>query len=128
MKKFTIISLLLALCIGLPANPFGKKAEIKFTKEEHNFGRIERKSKAETEFTFTNTGTAPLILSEVKSSCGCTVPEWPKEPVAPGASASIIVKYNTAKVGSFNKSITVYSNAKENNVVVLQIFGEVVQK
>ena len=65
-----------------------------------------------------------MILSNVKSSCGCTIPEWTKEPIMPKASGVIKVKYNTTRVGTFQKSITVYSNAK-NSPVVLTIKGEV---
>ena len=63
------------------------------------------------EFKFTNTGDAPLIISNAKGSCGCTVPVWPKEPIAPGASNVIKVKYDTKRIGAFNKSVTLTSNA-----------------
>ncbi|MCI7561981.1 MAG: DUF1573 domain-containing protein, partial [Bacteroidales bacterium] len=80
-----------------------------------------------TEFKYKNTGKVPLILSKVRSSCGCTVPSWSKEPLMPGQTGTITVKYNTNNVGQINKSITVESNAS-NGRVVLKIKGEVVKK
>ena len=89
-------------------------AKITFKEEKHNFGELEEGPKVTHEFTFTNTGTEPLILSNVKASCGCTTPSWPKDPVMPGATGSIMVTYNTAnRPGSFNKSVTITSNATE---------------
>src|ERR1035437_4685405 len=79
------------------------------------------------EFSFINKGKSPLILSNVQASCGCTVPEWPKEPILPGKTGSIKVKYNTNNPGAFNKSITVKSNAI-NPTVILQIKGNVTPK
>ena len=64
------------------------------------------------EFLFTNTGKEPLIISKAKGSCGCTVPEWPKEPIMPGENGVIKVNYDEKRVGSFNKSVTITSNAK----------------
>ena len=78
------------------------------------------------EFKFTNTGDAPLVISSVQASCGCTVAEYSKEPIAPGAQGFVKATYNAAKVGVFTKSVTVNANA-ENNVVQLVIKGEVVK-
>ena len=77
------------------------------------------------EFLFTNTGKEPLIISKAKGSCGCTVPNWPKEPIMPGETGTIKVNYDEKRVGSFNKSITITSNAR-NSVKVLKIKGKVV--
>ena len=104
--------------------PTKMQESIVFEKTIHDYGTIAQGADGNSEFKFTNTGKAPLILSNVKASCGCTVPEWPKEPIAPGKTSSIKVKYNTATVGAFNKSITVNSNAV-NNTVMLQIKGNV---
>ena len=104
--------------------PTKMQESIVFEKTTHDYGTIAQGADGNSEFKFTNTGKAPLILSNVKASCGCTVPEWPKEPIAPGKTSSIKVKYNTATVGAFNKSITVNSNAL-NNTVMLQIKGNV---
>ena len=100
---------------------------IKFVKTMYDYGTIVQGSDGGCEFKFTNKGKLPLVLSNVKASCGCTVPEWPKEPILPGKSSSIKVKYNTNNQGNFNKSITVNSNAL-NNTVILQIKGNVTPK
>ncbi|MDD2381849.1 MAG: DUF1573 domain-containing protein [Mariniphaga sp.] len=101
-----------------------KQDSIIFNKLEHDYGIIELGSDGQCEFTFTNKGDAPLILSNVRASCGCTVPQWTREPVAPGETGTIKVKYNTKIAGAFNKSITVNSNAVNSNVV-LRIKGKV---
>ena len=83
-----------------------------FEKETHSFGDIEEGPKVEYEFKFTNDGKEPLIISNVKASCGCTTPSWPKDPIMPGEEAAIKAIYNTSKrMGPFNKSITITSNA-----------------
>jgi hypothetical protein len=87
-----------------------KPTEIEFKKTEHDFGSVNFAGNAECEFIFKNTGKNPLVLSNVSSSCGCTVPEWPREPISPGDTSSIKVKYNTRRTGEFKKSITIYSN------------------
>ncbi len=99
---------------------------ITFEKTTHDFGIIEKGSKAVYGFKFKNTGKNPLTLTNVKSSCGCTTPYWPKEPVKKRKEGLIKVKYNTNAVGSFSKSVTVYSNAT-NSPVVLRIKGKVVK-
>lgn len=99
-------------------------AAIKFDKLSYNFGEITQGEKAEVDFIFTNTGNEPLILSAVRSSCGCTVPKWTNEPVKPGEQGKITVKYDSNRIGSFSKQITVSSNANNNNVVLL-ITGKV---
>ncbi len=102
------------------------EAHIEFVSTTHDFGQIPLKSDATCEFEFTNTGDVPLILSNVKASCGCTVPEWTKEPVLPGEKGVIKVKYTTVnRPNVIKKSILVMSNA-DNNRVILRIQGEVV--
>ena len=76
------------------------------------------------EFAFTNDGKEPLILSNVRSSCGCTVPTWPRQPILPGQSEVIKVKYDTKRVGMINKSIHVYSNAVKSPLT-LKIKGKI---
>jgi hypothetical protein len=99
---------------------------IEFTSVEHDFGKIKVNDNATCEFTFTNTGKVPLILSNVKASCGCTVPEWPKEAILPGGKGVIKVKYTTVNHPNvINKAIIVHSNA-DNKQVILRIKGEVV--
>jgi hypothetical protein len=99
---------------------------IVFDKTVHDYGTIEKASDGTSTFTFTNKGQKPLILNNVRASCGCTVPEWPKQPVAPGESGEIKVKYNTNIAGNFNKTITVSSNAV-NSTVTLRVRGNVTQ-
>ena len=97
-------------------------AVISFTETLHDYGTINKGSEGTYVFTFKNTGNIPLVLTNVRSSCGCTTPSWPKEPIAPGATGEIKVKYNTNSVGGFQKTITVFSNAKTE---VLTIKGSV---
>lgn len=99
--------------------------EIYFKNTSHNYGTIEYNSDGVCEFTFKNTGKEPLLLTNVKASCGCTTPTWTKEPVKKGKTGTISVKYNTRITGSFTKSIRVYSNGK-TNLVTLKITGTVV--
>ena len=76
-----------------------------------NFGTIEQGDEPKFNFTFTNTGTEPMIISNAKGSCGCTVPDWPKEPIAPGATGEIQVKFNSKnKKGAQNKTVTITAN------------------
>jgi hypothetical protein len=106
-----------------PANP--NAPDLKFKTEKHDFGTVAEGPQAKFDFEFTNTGKEPLILSNVQASCGCTTPEWPKEPILPGKTAKITAIYNTqGRPGSFTKSITVTSNAK-NPTSVLMISGNV---
>lgn len=124
MKK--IYSLLFVLAFGIvAANAQGPS--IKFEKLVYDFGNLVQGDKAECEFVFTNTGNAPLLLSNVKSTCGCTVPSWTKEPIMPGAKGSIKIKYDSNKIGGINKQITVESNAS-NGQVFLKIIGNIEKK
>lgn len=87
-------------------------AKIVFSGVSYDFGDIIQGDRVEHVFEFVNEGTEPLILSDVRTTCGCTVPEWPREPLAPGATASLKVVFNsTGKMGIQNKVITVMSNA-----------------
>jgi len=109
--------------VQAPANP--NAPVIKFESEVHDYGKVPVNSDGACQFKFKNTGKEPLILTNVKASCGCTVPSWPKDPIAPGANAIIDVKYNSMnRAHTINKSITVFSNASDS-IVVLRIQGEV---
>ena len=91
-------------------------AQIKFEKSSHNFGEVHQGEKVEKVFIFKNTGTIPLLLSNVLSTCGCTIPEWPKEPIPPGEEREIKVVFDaTAKIGRQNKVITIRSNSKDGD-------------
>lgn len=109
----------------VPADP--NAPEISFDKTVHDYGTIVQGSDGTCEFKFTNTGKEPLIVQKPISSCGCTIPTWPQEPVLPGKSDVIKVTYATHNVGPINKTITVNSNAKTARVV-LSIKGNVVAK
>lgn len=103
-------------------------ATITFEKETHDYGTIDNGANGQCTFNFKNEGTAPLIISNAKGSCGCTVPSWPKEPIAPGASAAITVKYDTKRAGAINKSVTITSNAVNSPTKVIRIKGNVLPK
>lgn len=104
--------------------------KIEFKEETINYGEVEKgKDDGIRVFEFTNTGDQPLIIKNAKSSCGCTVPEWPKEPIAPGGKGQIKVQYNM-NPGPISKTITIESNAvnKPNGMVPLRIKGTVIVK
>ena len=100
-------------------------AQIEFESETIDYGTIENSSDGNREFTFTNTGSTPLVITNAKGSCGCTVPSWPKQAIAPGESSVIGVRYATDRTGSFSKSITLTSNAVNAPKKVIHIKGKV---
>lgn len=127
MKKSIILLTILSLfafAVHARENQTAVADSIVFDKLEHDYGTIEKSSDGNCVFTFTNKGQKPLVLSNVRASCGCTVPEWPREPIAPGEKGEIKVKYNTNITGNFNKIITVNSNAA-NSMVRLRVKGQV---
>jgi hypothetical protein len=129
MKK-ALFSLLLvfaasALTNSAVAQEVKNGAQIEFQKETHDYGTIKYAGDGTCEFKFTNTGNAPLIISNAKGSCGCTVPDWPRDPVMPGKSAVIKVKYDTKRPGAINKSVTITSNAGNSPTKVIRIKGNV---
>lgn len=96
--------------------------EIYFENTTYNFGEIEYNGDGTCEFSFKNTGKEPLLLTNVKASYGCTTPTWPKSPIKKGKKGTIVVKYNTKIIGSFTKTIRVYSNAK-TSPITLKVTG-----
>ena len=135
MKKLVLFIGVLVMTLGLAkaqdVTVSGDGPEIQFEKLEHNYGDVPYNANdgyVECEFHFTNTGNEPPILQKPRSSCGCTVPTWPKEPILPGDSDVIKVTYRSTKVGKIDKSITVNSNAKENATVILHISGKVLEQ
>jgi hypothetical protein len=98
--------------------------ELTLESEVIDYGTVEYGSNGVRKFKFKNTGKAPLIITQIDKSCGCTTPEWSKDPVAPGKTGEITVKYDTNRTGSFEKTITVHSNAKTPQKV-LRIKGVV---
>ena len=124
MKKLIALSLFVFAGFALQAQEIAK---MEFKSEVIDYGTIEKGADGIRVFEFTNTGTAPLVISDVTSSCGCTIPEKPENPVAPGENGKIKVKYNTNIVGPIRKTITVYSNA-DVPAKSIKIKGEVVEK
>ena len=102
-----------------------KGAKIEFASDVHDYGDVKHGGNGKCTFTFTNTGTEPLVISNARGSCGCTVPEWPKAPIAPGAKAVITVNYDTKRVGAINKSVTITSNAVNEPTKIIRIKGNV---
>jgi hypothetical protein len=93
-------------------------AEITFENEVHDYGTIKQGADGGCEFKFKNTGKEPLVISNARGSCGCTVPTWPKEPIMKGQTGVIKVHYDTKRVGAFTKTVTITSNAKSDNKVL----------
>lgn len=108
MKKLAFIGLVCLVSLGLSAQEF------KFEKETIKYGKIAKGSNGKRVFTFTNIGDAPLVISNIQSDCGCTVPKKPEKPIMPGEKGKIEVVYNTNKAGGFSKIITIFSNAKSS--------------
>jgi hypothetical protein len=128
MKKSILsfgLFLMAVLALNINAQKIGNGPEITFEKEVHDYGTIEVSANGNCEFVFKNTGSEPLIIESAKGSCGCTVPDWPKTPIAPGASASIKVTYDTKRVGLINKTVTITSNATNAPNAVVRIKGEI---
>ncbi|MCL6103897.1 MAG: DUF1573 domain-containing protein [Bacteroidetes bacterium] len=130
MKKIVFFLLLLNFLFkGLFAQNISnvKNDSIIFEKVVHDYGTIVKGSDGNSTFNFTNKGQGPLILNNVKTSCGCTVPEWPSTPIPPGRTGIIKVKYDTNRLGTFSKAITVNSNAKNSPVTII-IKGNIINK
>ncbi len=123
MKK--LITILFIGLISFSINAQDKVAKIKFKTDTVDYGTIEKGTDGLRIFEFTNTGDAPLIVSKVTSSCGCTVPKWSQDPILPGKTGEIQVKYDTNRVNPIRKTITVISNA-DTPTVALKIKGEVI--
>ena len=123
MKK--ILTLMLLSLFLLNTNAQERTAKIEFESTVIDYGTIEKGSDGVRVFKFTNTGNAPLIVSKVKSSCGCTVPKKPEKPILPGEEGEIQVKYDTNRVNPIRKTITVTSNA-DTPTVALKIKGTVI--
>lgn len=123
MKK--VLTILFIGLVSLGLNAQEKVAKIEFKTDVIDYGTIEKGSDGIRVFEFTNTGTAPLIISSVRSTCGCTVPKKPKGPIMPGETGEIQVKYDTNRVNPIRKTITVISNA-DTPTVALKIKGLVV--
>ena len=120
----------LMLCLTMLLTGFTLQAqekavgELTFEAETVDFGTIAQGENGLRAFKFTNTGNAPVVITDVKTSCGCTVASAPDAPVLPGETAQIEVNYDTKRIGKFSKAVTVISNARESRKV-LKITGEI---
>lgn len=102
-----------------PPAPSGPPTTISFKKMEHNFGNIKQNTENPYEFVFTNTGKNPLVITDAKGSCGCTVPEYPKEPIAPGATGKIRVVYSPGEQeGEQTKNVTITANTEPQQTII----------
>ncbi|WP_456438627.1 DUF1573 domain-containing protein [Psychroserpens sp.] len=134
-KTNHLFSLVSILCIMLfSCNNFGQELDSKgdvgvfhFEEEVIDYGSIAQNDNGVRTFKFTNRGLAPIVISKVKTTCGCTVPIYPKQAILPGETGTIDIKYATNRVGTFSKSITVISNA-DNGQKKLRIKGNVIAK
>jgi len=132
-KKYISLAILMIIiafagsgCSDDPENEAKKKGqELWFDEYLHDYGQIEKGSDGLWTFECKNIGAYPIVINKVRSTCGCTVPEWTKEPIEPGATGEITIKYNTALTGTFLKSLFVYSSAA-NSPVKIQVKGKVV--
>ena len=115
MKRLTFLMTFFAAALLFSAEAYSQNtAEITFKEKSVDFGDLSQGDKVSHIFELTNSGKSPLIISNVAATCGCTVPSWPKEPIAPGASAEIKVSFNSAgKMGKQNSVVRIYSNASE---------------
>jgi len=123
--KIIIISFICTVLFYFCSSNMGSNASlIQFANKEHDFGTLPYKKESDHIFEFTNPGKTPLIITSVETSCGCTAADWSKEPVKPGKSGQITVKYDAAFPGAFQKTITVHYNGKDSPAV-LKISGQV---
>jgi|LauGreDrversion4_2_1035121.scaffolds.fasta_scaffold328429_2 hypothetical protein len=124
MKKLIA---LFALVLGF-AFTSNAQGALKFKQEKHDFGTITEGTVATYSFEFTNTGKTPVVISNVQPSCGCTTPDWTREPVMPGKTGKVTASYNSAgRPGNFNKTVTVMNNGQVSQIV-LSIQGSVAAK
>jgi hypothetical protein len=119
-----IVTLFALFLFVIPTHAQENVAKIEFKSDVIDYGQVENGSDGVRVFEFTNTGDAPLVISRVYSSCGCTIPKKPEEPIMPGETGEIEVKYDTKRTGPIRKTITVNSNATEATKA-LKIKGEV---
>ena len=130
MKKIILVLTFLLAVVAVQAQQKKESQSangpvLAFAQDRYEFGDIKQGDKVEHTFDFENTGNEPLIISNVLTTCGCTVPEWPREPIPPGGTGKIDVVFNSAnKSGVQNKVITILSNAGEGRTKVT-LYGNV---
>ncbi len=102
--------------------------KIEFSTTIVDYGTIEQGADPLRVVEFKNVGDEPLIIKNARGSCGCTVPSWPKEPIMPGESSKIEIRYDTKRIGPISKTVKITTNEKDNNVHVLRVKGKVLRK
>lgn len=119
MKKILYLCLLCSAALFSQAQTGATTADpLKTNKIDHDFGQIAQGKPVFTTFEITNTGSTPLKLDDVHAPCGCTTPEWDREPIAPGATVSIKVGFNAATEGPFSKPVTItYNNGQQSKTI-----------
>lgn len=128
MKKFFGLLLFLGLAVfGYAQEDAVNGPVMNFETIEIDYGTIDQGADGVRKFMFTNTGTEPLVIKNARGSCGCTVPTWPKEPVMPGETASVDVRYDTNRVGKFTKTVTLTTN-EAIGTRMLTIKGNILKK
>jgi hypothetical protein len=135
MKKvmITFVALFAFLSFSMAQNTEVKNTEEKagpvltLVSDVIDYGVIEKNSEPLRTVSFTNTGTEPLIIKSARGNCGCTVPKWPKEPILPGETKNIEVRYATNRVGKFSKKVTLRTNEGDNVLHTIKVMGEVLK-
>lgn len=129
ISAVSLFCIMLFSCInfGQELDAKGDLGVFHFEEEVIDYGSIAQNGDGVRTFKFTNRGRAPIVISKVKTTCGCTVPTYPKKAILPGETGTIDIKYATNRVGTFSKSITVISNA-DNGQKKLRIKGNVIAK
>ncbi len=123
---FIIAAMFLNTIIFTPSNVLTEVGEFEFKSEIIDYGTIEQNSDGNRSFVFKNIGNAPITITEVKTSCGCTIPSKPTKPIMPGEIGEIEVKYATSRLGGFSKTLTIISDASET-VKRIRIKGNVLK-
>ncbi len=126
--RFYIIIILYSIVVSplFSQTDVSNVPQINFEEKEYDFGTVKSGGEAIHYFVFSNTGNTPLVISNVRTSCGCAVPEWPKAPVGIDGKDSLRVEYNTRIKGAFDKTVMVYSNASDG-MIELRIKGNVIK-
>lgn len=131
VSKHKTIMLLICFIISISMHAQESKSTdlgvFSFDLEEIDYGTINQHDNGNRTFTFTNRGRAPIIIADVKTTCGCTVPTFTKKPIIPGETGEISISYATNRLGVFSKSVTIISNASEQNKKI-KIKGKVIAK
>ncbi|MFC4722296.1 DUF1573 domain-containing protein [Geojedonia litorea] len=130
----SIYQTLFVICLFVSSISFAQNAKaaekagvFSFESEEIDYGTINQNDNGVKTFKFTNTGNAPIVITQVKTSCGCTVPTYSKTPILAGEAGEIEVKYDTNRIGAFTKTITIVSNASEPSKII-KIKGNILKK